>query len=141
MKKVPLTYEFLNALHPTVEQSRTFACEVIRLGAIRYVEAYEDEDGPLLAWGINPMWKGVGSLWILLDVRCAKPSMLRKIIRLATDRLNEAFQHFVRIEAIFHVAHPTYKIAKHMGFEVEGILRSYGVEGNGDYVIASRICA
>lgn len=141
MKKVPFTYEFLNALNPTVEQSRTYAREVIRLEALEFVEAYEDEEGPLLAWGINPMWRSVGSLWIIFDVRCAKPATLRRVIRLARGRLNEAFEHFVRVEAIFHTAHPTYKIARHMGFQIEGILRNYGLGGEGDYVVASRIAA
>jgi hypothetical protein len=137
MKQVPLTLEFLDHIEPAWGQSREFAKKVVVKGRTEYSEAWEDEDGPLVAWGIIELWEGVGTIWIVLDVRA--PKRLRPILRAAKDGLERAEKIFGRLQGEFHEQAPTWKFARHLGFEIEGCLKNYGIGAVGDYYMCARI--
>lgn len=135
------TIEFLDALDLVDPRAYPYVRQVVEHEYLRFCGAYTDEAGPLWAWGVVPLWNGVGDLWMVFDRRAER--YVFRIVREAQMKLiqlQEVHRHFVRLQG----QHPAdsqglRKLARLLGFQEEGILRQYGLGGEGDYVMTSRI--
>ena len=131
-------HDFIDRIDPVWPAGVPFCHQVVDQHRTQYCYAYEDQDGPLWAWGVIQMWEGVGSVWMIFDLR-AHRSVFR-IMREARISLKDMeTQGFKRLQGEIHVDAPTRRIASILGFDTEGILRQYGIGGEGDFVMVARI--
>lgn len=102
-----------------------------------YTLTFNDE--VLAVGGVHVMWFGVGEGWLLVS-----PKALQKPVALA--RYTKKLLHVImkkeairRIQASVHVDDErAFGFAEWLGFEYEGLMKKYGVEGD-DYFRLARI--
>lgn len=98
-----------------------------------------DGDTILAVGGVHMMWFGVGEAWLLVS-----PKALEKPVALA--RYSKRLLHDIvektdtrRVQASVHVDDKiAFQFASWLGFEYEGRMKSYGVEGD-DYFRLARV--
>jgi len=129
--------QFLERLDPVFPGGLAYVQDVVKTQMTAYCRAYRDEIGPVWAWGVVPMWKGVGSVWMIFDRRAPKHAF--RIVREARIYLEELDTTFKRLQGEIHEDAPTFRLASLFRFEQEGVLRNYGMDGVGDYVMTARI--
>ena len=136
----PATFDhaFVDAIDPVWPEGVYYVRQVLDHGLLTYAYAFEDDDGPAFAMGLVPYWKGVGAVWMLFDKR--SPRFAFFIVRRSRALLEmlERDHGYRRIQGEWHVDCPSGTLARMMGFQIEGILRNYGPNGEGDYVMAAR---
>ena len=92
---------------------------------------------PIAAWGFFPIWPGRASAWAVFTPR-AKPWAER--VEGATKFHVEQTRHLLflhRLEAPVDAGdEPAIRWARRIGFESEGLMRSYGPEGEDYYMMA-----
>jgi len=138
IREVPFSADFMGQIDPVWPDGVTFVQQALQFNLTEYSQAFEDDDGPLWAWGVVPLWEGVGSVWLLFDRRANRSAF--RIIREA--KKYAAFLEgsgFKRLQGEFHCDAPTGRLAAMLGFQREGILRNYGMKGEGDFVMVARI--
>jgi len=89
---------------------------------------------PVMVAGILQMWSGVGTAFIALDKEWV-PQNAKWVVRTVRDLLREAFEHygFHRIQADVRKDEPkALKFARACGFQSEGDMKAYGMDGS-DY--------
>ena len=104
----------------------------------KYVTLF-DEDTILCFGGVHLLWKGVGECWIMLSNEGKlKPLTVAKYtIKLFDDIMSK--DSLVRMQASVSASDPkAISFAKWLGFEVEGLMKKYGPDGN-DYYRLARI--
>jgi hypothetical protein len=92
---------------------------------------------PVCAFGVIPLWRGVGDVWMLTDAEL--PSYGRTFHRVAKgmfdiyiDELN-----IIRLQCTVHAANfQAIKWIKAMYFKQEGLLEKYGPDGCDFYMFA-----
>lgn len=101
--------------------------------------AYTSSGDFVSAWGILPMWEGVGSLWVWFTPLTCK--WLKSVLRIGEQELLLAHEvlGYERIQVeIESSLEKTLKLAIAAGFEYEGLMRNYGRHGEGDYHLLAR---
>jgi hypothetical protein len=96
------------------------------------------DGAPVAAWGVLPLWPGVATSWAWLTWPCAPHA--RPLIRLARESLAYAHQALSlrRVQAEVSCRLPAgVRFAQLVGFEAEGLLRSYGLSGDDHWLMAS----
>lgn len=90
--------------------------------------------------GITEMWTGVGEAWLIGSARLNQKA--RSFIRLAKSGIYEktAREHGLRrVQAACRADWPqALRFAKFMGFEEEGLMKSYGHKGE-DFIRVARL--
>ena len=139
IRPATLDHAFLDQLDPVWPEGLRYVRQAVDLKMTELSWAYQDEEGPVFAFGLVPSWDGVGEVWVAFDRRA--PRHIFRIMRQADDKLRhlERVHGFKRIQGQWHIDCPCAKLAKKLGFEQEGILRQAGLHGEGDYIMASRI--
>jgi hypothetical protein len=129
---------FLAECDPIYDQPYEYACKYLETGQQDY-EAYVTDEGlPVFAVGIYKLWPGVGTVWVLLDKRA--PRYLKSILKLVRAGIPKAWAAgYKRIQGEFWEFVPTLGLAEKCGFQVEGYLRNYGMGGEGNYFICSKV--
>jgi len=97
-------------------------------------------DGYVIASaGIKPLWPGVGEAWIVASDNMPKKKLsVIKLIRENFDRMIQD-NNFVRVQAGVRYDWPEAKrFAEFLGFEHEGIMKKYGLDGQ-DYYRMARV--
>tara|TARA_E500000305_G_scaffold1214_1_gene1183 strand:+ start:6940 stop:7368 length:429 start_codon:yes stop_codon:yes gene_type:complete len=89
--------------------------------------------------GVYPLWDGVGEAWFLPALTLTKNKLSAiKIIRKKLEELSNEFG-FRRIQATCDAEiERDIRFAKFFGFQSEGRLRRYGLEGQ-DYIMMARL--
>ena len=98
-----------------------------------------DDDKVLAVGGAHIMWFGAGEGWVLVSPDCLRTpaSFARYAKRLFGSILQDT--DLRRVQASIHVDDDrAYRFAEWLGFENEGIMRKYGVDG-GDYYRMARV--
>ena len=94
---------------------------------------------PVAAWGAFPQWPGRAAAWALFPPR-AKPWVRR--VEIATKFHVEQTRELLflrRLETTVDASdEPAIRWALRVGFETEGLLRSYGPDGE-DYVMMAMV--
>jgi hypothetical protein len=101
--------------------------------------AFVAGDGAVAAWGIFPMWDGVGSLWVWFTPKTSR--YIRQIIKKGNAELELAHEilDYKRVQVEIETSlGSTRKFAELLGFEYEGLMKSYGKNGVGDYWLLAR---
>lgn len=99
----------------------------------------EDSEGILAVGGVHLMWFGVGEAWLLVSPRALeRPVALarysKRLMRVIMDKEN-----IRRVQASVHVDDArAFAFAEWLGFDHEGIMRKYGIEGD-DYFRMARL--
>jgi hypothetical protein len=97
-----------------------------------------EDDGKILAvGGVHVMWFGAGEAWVLVsgDALQAPTSFARYAKRMFGSILQDT--QLRRVQASIHVDDDrAYRFAEWLGFENEGVMRKYGVEGDDYYRMA-----
>jgi len=84
--------------------------------------------------GVKAMWPGVGEAWVLFskDVRNCRFGIYR-----ATKRILSQYDSYQRIQASARVDAPiAAKMLEKLGFEMEGKMRKYSIDGTDHYMYA-----
>jgi len=98
-----------------------------------------DDDKVLAVGGAHVMWFGAGEAWVLVSPDCLnqRASFARYAKRLFDSILQDT--DLRRVQASIHVDDDrAYRFAEWLGFENEGVMRKYGVDG-GDYYRMARV--
>lgn len=134
-----LTKRFIEAIDPVWPQGIPYVAQAIECGFTEHTQAWMDAaHDPLWAWGVVPMWEGVGAVWLLFDRRANR--YVFRIVREARKYMAQVeASGYRRLQGEFACEAPTRRLADFFGFQTEGILRNYGLNGEGDYVMVSRI--
>mgnify|MGYP005628823627 FL=1 len=107
----------------------------------RNIVAFTLEDsGTILAvGGVHVMWFGAGEGWVLVSPECLDvPASFARYTRRAFDGILQETQ-LRRVQASIHVDdNRAYRFARWLGFEDEGLMRKYGVDGD-DYFRMARV--
>lgn len=109
--------------------------------------SHKDIVGYTLLWndeviavgGVHLMWFGVGEAWLLVSPEAMKRpiALARYTKRLLRDIMSET--QVRRVQASVHVDdNRAYLFAEWLGFENEGIMRKFGVDGD-DYTRLARV--
>lgn len=99
----------------------------------------EDSGTVLAVGGVHVMWFGAGEGWVLVSPECL--DIPASFARYAKRQFNSILQetNLRRVQASIHVNDErAYRFAEWLGFEDEGIMRKYGVDG-GDYYRMARV--
>lgn len=92
------------------------------------------EDRPIGCAGVFEVWDGVGQAWMVLslDILCRPVPLVRAVRRLLRDVMSDG--GFIRVQASVADGHQAgHRFARCMGFRAEGLMRSYGPGGKGDF--------
>lgn len=89
--------------------------------------------------GIMPLWPGVGHAWaVLSEVALAHPVTLTRAVQRELARI-ERDHGLHRVQATVGETHVAgRRWLAWLGFEVEGLMRNYGPDGEGDYWLYGR---
>ena len=99
----------------------------------------EDDDEILAVGGAHIMWPGVAEAWVLVSPSGKQHGRL--FARYAKRRFEGMLKEnsIRRMQATIHVTdEPAMRFVEWLGFEREGLMRKYGVEGE-DYIRVARI--
>lgn len=143
LKRCPLENSLLNKIDPVTGREGLSAARwhLNQKRPESHAEIVLDIDGPLAAWGVNKKWSCVGEIWLAVDKRLIGDfGRQRNLVRLGRERLHwlEDELGFRRLEAAFGVNVPTYGLCKATGFEIEGKMKNYGIDGEGDFYLMAR---
>lgn len=142
LRYVPLEPELVKKINPVAENGLAAAYwHINQKRPSAHAEIVLSINGPVAAWGVNEKWQCVGEVWLAIDQGViGNFGVTRDLIRLGRERLRilEEEFGFLRLEAAFGVNVPTYGLARLCGFEMEGLLKNYGLNGRGDYYLMSR---
>ena len=85
------------------------------------------------------MWFGAGEAWVLVSPEClGKPASFARYAKKLFDSILQDTE-LRRVQASIHVDDDrAYRFAEWLGFENEGVMRKYGVEGD-DYYRMARV--
>lgn len=89
--------------------------------------------------GVRPLWPGVGEAWAVFSLEALdrRVSLFRAAAR-GLAALEDA-QALRRIQATCHADHAAgARFLQALGFEREGVLRRYGLHGEGNYFLYAR---
>lgn len=137
IRRTPLGHHFIDRIDPVWPEGVQYVRDVVNRGYHEIAEAWRDDEGPLWAWGVVPLWDGVGSVWLLFDRRASRRAF--RIVREGRRYLGELDRMgFRRLQGEVHPDAPTRKLAKSLGFSEESVLRNYGIGGEGDYTMLAR---
>ena len=98
------------------------------------------EDGEIVAMGgVHMLWGRVGEAWVMLGALAkSKPRTVAKYADLMFDVIVHK-NNLARIQASIAVSDTkAVRFGKWMGFEMEGLMRSYGPDGS-DYYRMARV--
>ncbi len=89
--------------------------------------------------GIVPLWPGVGQAWaVLSDTALSHPVILTRAAMRELQRIEEQLG-LHRVQATVAEDHiEGRRWLAWLGFEVEGLMRNYGPEGEGDFWLYGR---
>ena len=95
-------------------------------------------DGRIIACsGVSQLWPGVGALWTLITKN--KPGNGVLFIGIANHWINQIMEGYRRIQAeVLASDESAVRFAEFMGFECEGLMKSYGPLGQ-DYYLYARV--
>jgi len=98
-----------------------------------------DDDKVMAVGGAHVMWFGAGEAWVLVSPDClGKPSSFARYAKRLFDSILQETD-LRRVQASIHVDDErAYRFAQWLGFENEGVMRKYGVDG-GDYYRMARV--
>ena len=99
----------------------------------------EDSGTVMAVGGVHVMWFGAGEAWVLVSPECL--DIPASFARYAKRQFNSILQDtgLRRVQASIHVDDDrAYRFAEWLGFENEGVMRKYGVEGD-DYYRMARV--
>lgn len=98
-----------------------------------------DDDKVLAVGGAHVMWFGAGEAWVLVSPECLrKPASFARYAKKLFDSILQDTE-LRRVQASIHVDDDrAYRFAEWLGFENEGVMRKYGVEGD-DYYRMARV--
>jgi hypothetical protein len=98
-----------------------------------------DDDKVLAVGGAHVMWFGAGEAWVLVSPEClGKPASFARYAKKLFDSILQDTE-LRRVQASIHVDDDrAYRFAEWLGFENEGVMRKYGVDG-GDYYRMARV--
>jgi hypothetical protein len=94
---------------------------------------------PVAAWGAFPQWSGRAIAWALFTPRASNHAMrVRNATMFHVEQLQQR-EHLRRLEATVEMTDSVaLRWAQVMGFRPEGLLRSYGPNGE-DYLMMARV--
>lgn len=96
---------------------------------------------PIASFGVWPLWDGVGRSWSILSQEALvthRFSLHKAVIRSLSAL--EARGDLRRVEAVVRFGHAEgRRWMEHLGFEHEGLMRSYGPGGRGDFHLYARL--
>lgn len=98
------------------------------------------EDDVILAiGGVHNMWRGVGEAWLVISkFGFDKPHTIAKWTNIMFDVLQEEHK-YSRVQAAVSMQDETaLRFVKWMGFEEEGIMRKFGLDGS-DYARYAKV--
>lgn len=89
--------------------------------------------------GVRPMWAGVGEAWAVFSLEALdRPAALFRAAARGLAALENA-RGLRRIQATCHADHAAgARFLQALGFEREGLLRRYGLRGEGNYHLYAR---
>lgn len=99
-----------------------------------------EDDGTILAvGGVHVMWFGAAEGWVLVSPDCLQmPASFARYAKRVFDGILQETE-LRRVQASIHVDDKrAYRFAQWLGFEDEGVMRKYGVEGD-DYYRMARV--
>ncbi len=99
-------------------------------------------DGVVAAcFGVWPMWPRVARAWSdLSELALRHPKTLHAAVRSQLAEAQEAMV-LARVEAVVKSDFAAgVRWVEHLGFEREGTMRNYGIDGVGDYDLYARSC-
>jgi len=90
-------------------------------------------------FGVWPMWPGVARAWSdLSELALRHPKALHGAVRSQLSGVQESLG-LARVEAVVrHDFEEGARWVKHLGFELEGTMANYGIDGIGDYDLYAR---
>jgi len=94
---------------------------------------------PVCAFGLVPLWNGVGEVWMLTDVRL--PRFARTFHRVSRQMFNIYIEelNMIRLQCTVHSRNlQARKWIESMYFKKEGLLKQYGPDGH-DFFMFARI--
>ena len=97
-----------------------------------------EDDGTILAvGGVHVMWFGAAEGWVLVSPDCLQtPASFARYAKRVFDGILQETE-LRRVQASIHVDDKrAYRFAQWLGFEDEGVMRKYGVEGDDYYRMA-----
>jgi hypothetical protein len=138
VEQVAFNEDFILQIHPIWggDASRNYLLKVLNHEAAVTL-AYADSKGPLWAWGAVEMWAGVGDVWCCFDVRAGKYA--REILHFAGKDIKIGAAMFKRLQGQIPIQAPTLKLSNRFGFEIEGLMKNYGMGAKGDYIMVARV--
>lgn len=146
MRIVPFAPGHLRRLAPQPAQAqvalyRDWLADNIDSYAMRRAAFSGVIDGRIVGCaGVRPMWPGVGEAWAVFSGEALiRPFAL---FRAATRGLAaiEAAQGLRRVQATAHDGHAAAaRFLEALGFRREGLLRRYGLWGEGNYYLYARV--
>jgi RimJ/RimL family protein N-acetyltransferase len=144
MKLIPCTPEHIHQIEmpPTVDMSmlRSVMGESQRPILAEWARTLEDEGEILAIFGITPRWRGVCEAWAFITdhARQAYPLAVVRAARRCIATAEEKGMHRIQaaVEVNFGAGH---KFLIKRGFEAEGLMRRFGVNAEGDYILYARI--
>lgn len=99
-----------------------------------------ERDGEILATaGVHLMWNGVGEGWALVSPKVEENGLV--FARYAKKMISDIIKsnNLTRVQATIHGSDTVAaKFASWLGFQNEGVMRKYGVNGE-DYVRVARV--
>lgn len=89
--------------------------------------------------GVRPMWAGVGEAWAVFSLEAlGRPVSLFRAAARGLAAMEDR-QGLRRIQATCHADHDAgARFLRALGFEREGLLRRYGLRGEGNYWLYAR---
>lgn len=89
--------------------------------------------------GVRPLWAGVGEAWAVFSLEALdRPVALFRAAARGLAAMEDA-QGLRRIQATCHADHDAgARFLQALGFEREGLLRRYGLRGEGNYFLYAR---
>ncbi len=137
MKIEPLAPRHLRALRRRVGQLLPTAPQDHLLKGPSW--AFIGPDGVFAAAGVLKQWEGVGRGWAVIPQDYVGAKLLLPLTRAVKRWLDANPGGYRRIEITVEYSHSAGLVwAKLLGFEPEGILRSYGLAGE-DHILMSRV--
>ncbi len=98
-------------------------------------------DTVMACFGVMPLWDGVGQAWSVLSDAVLKdhPIELSRRVKYWLSNV-EKREGIYRIQAAIADGHwEGIRWIKWLGFEHEGVMRNYGLQGHGDFHLYARI--
>ncbi len=142
MQDVPCLPEHLASIQAQEYQLSQVGGSVVDSKVLyTHARALIHEDVVLACFGVAPLWSGVWQAWSLLseDVLTKHPICLSRHVKHWLEQI-EREEGMHRVQAAVADGHRSaHRWISWLGFQREGLMHNYGLEGHGDFYLYARV--